>query len=522
MIAAVEFLGPCRVIGWATRDMPDLGIKRGDPVAGEHQRAWVQVAAVSMKQTQNTMKIFRGLFSEACKAAHGITKQSMGAETIKAHAGMRTIEAVTSSPKALEGARPTFVIANESHLWLHNNNGHEMYDVIGRNATKAKDGAARTLHITNAYEPNENSVLQQVREDWEAEQAEGIYDTGLLYDSLEMPSTTRMRPEIPPGTTAEEEGRLVRAHLSAIVAAVRGDAVWLDIEGIVNAILGSRAPAKVSLARRFWFNTIVAAEDAWADHEATMAAVHPLARAEYARPEHDTVRAGWGLIAPDEPCVMFGDGSKSNDTTALVLTRLSDGHKVVIGAWSKPAGKRGETWLSPREDVDARVAEAFKRFTIVGFWFDPSHTFDDDGGRYWDGMVDRWHRLYKDRLTHWAVKTGDSQHSVMWDMTSPQRTKEFTGAAERYIEDLEYRDPETGLYAPRFTIDANPLLISHHDNARKYATSFGTSLSKVNKDSKKKIDLAVCAVGSEMLARIVLNREEEEEDDGPGAVWGRW
>ena len=49
-IAAIEFVGPCRFAGWATVDMPEKGLKRGDPVAKSHPRAWVQIAAVSLSQ----------------------------------------------------------------------------------------------------------------------------------------------------------------------------------------------------------------------------------------------------------------------------------------------------------------------------------------------------------------------------------------------------------------------------------------------------------------------------------------
>ena len=51
---------------------------------------------------------------------------------------------------------------------------------------------------------------------------------------------------------------------------VRGDAVWLDIDSIVNAILRGTTPAHV--ARRFWFNNIVSAADRWADPPAIEAA----------------------------------------------------------------------------------------------------------------------------------------------------------------------------------------------------------------------------------------------------------
>ena len=48
---------------------------------------------------------------------------------------------------------------------------------------------------------------------------------------------------------------------------------------------------------------------------------------------------------------------------------------------------------------------------------------------------------------------------------------------------------------------------------------WGSSLSKEQKDSPRKIDAAVCLVGARMLRRIVQNLFEEEEIDAPGEFW---
>ncbi|MBQ1164208.1 terminase, partial [Streptomyces sp. A73] len=81
------------------------------------------------------------------------------------------IEAVTSSPRALEGGRPTAVNLGETHHWLESNQGHEMAAVSERNATKSADGQTRTLANTNAYEPGEDSVAERTREAFESTQS---------------------------------------------------------------------------------------------------------------------------------------------------------------------------------------------------------------------------------------------------------------------------------------------------------------------------------------------------------------
>lgn len=530
-ISAVEFVGPCRLKGWANRDMPELGLQKGDPVAAPHPRAWIQIAAVSLSQTQNTMTLFRGLFTEACKAEHGI---DVGKETIYAYGGQKQIQALTSSPRSLEGNRPTLVIKNETHHWLANNDGIAMAEAIERNATKAKGGAARTLSITNAYEPGENSVARAEREAYDLQKAGLAVETGTLYDTLEAPKAARLRPVFPD----EEEGaerrgvepipteikdELTKRYLTRVLEVVRGDAWWLDIPNLVASILNPKNKASVS--RRFWFNQVTAAEDVWVRPEAIEAAVSQMAKEARSRVEHDgraQLEAGW-LVTSDEPIVMFFDGSKSDDSTGLVGCVLSTGYCFTIGVWQKPSGARGRDWLAPRDAVDRRVDEAFARFNIVAFWGDPSHTKDEtDDSSYWMGMLDKWMRVYKDRLDpkFWPVKSGLSKHAVNFDMTGPDRQKAFIAAAEQVVDELEtINDVEE--FAPTFEIDGHPALINHMKNAVRHyhPAGWGTTLVKDARDSPRKIDLAVCLVGARMLRRVVLNMEETEEVKEPGVIW---
>ena len=294
-LAAVEMLGPARFLEWD-----------GDlPVATDVSAAWIQLAAVSLEQTKNTTRLFPLLFTDEAKAEYGLR---IGKEVIYALGDERMIQAVTSSPATLEGARATFTGMNETHHWLSNNDGHEMAAVVERNATKSADGAARTLAVTNAYEPSEDSVAQRTREAWELADAGGSLTSGLLYDSLEAPPEAPLSAEAAP----------------AVVAAVRGDSFWLDTDRIVQSILDTRNPP--SRSRRFWYNQITAAEDAWLD---------PQDFDSLAVPRDAAVAAG-------ESIAMFFDGSKSDDATGLVGCRLSDGHVFTLGMWQRPPGGRGD------------------------------------------------------------------------------------------------------------------------------------------------------------------------------------
>jgi hypothetical protein len=105
----------------------------------------------------------------------------------------------------------------------------------------------------------------------------------------------------------------------------------------------------------------------------------------------------------------------------------------------------------------------------------------------------------------------------MWDMTSPARVEQFTAAAERFVEDVESsaRAAEAGnLDARTLTWDGDARLRIHVRNARRYPNRYGVSLWKGKRESHRKIDLAVCAVGARMVRRIVLNANQKRKRSG--------
>ena len=535
-MAAAEFVGPCRFAGWASRDMPEIGVRMGDPVGKEHQRAWVQVAAVNLAQSQNTMMLFRGMFTDECIAEHGI---EIGREVIYAHGGQRKIQALTSSPRALEGARPTAIILNEVHQWVRSNQGIAMYDVIERNAAKANGGGARLFAITNAHNPSEESVGRMIRDAYEMRASGVAIAGGVIYDTLEAPPDAKLRPQFPDelqgadislSISPETKTILTKRYLRRVLEQVRGGAVWLDIDSLIKSIVNPNNSA--SRSRRFWYNAPQTSEDAWVHPDAVQAAIDPDVRA-LRRTTHDpklALEAGWTPVRKDEPIVAFFDGSKTDDSTAIVGCRVSDGYTFLIGLWAKSELKRNRDreWLAPRAEVDMRVDEMFDRFNVVAFWGDPSHAKTDDIGEsessYWMPYLDRWMQRYSDRLdpNHYPVKMGLKRHAVNFDMAVSTNLKSFIAAAEQTVEDFEnLNDVED--FEPTFKIDGHPGLVSHLTNAVRYADQrgWGISLTKDQKDSPRKIDAAICLVGARMLRRAVLNNERAEEPKGKaaGEVW---
>jgi phage terminase large subunit-like protein len=426
----------------------------------QHPAAWVQIAAVSQDQTRSTMTIFPGMFSKRAIEEYRI---DLGKEIIYADKGRARIEAVTSSPRAMEGGRPTFVLLNETHHWVDSNQGHEMAAVIERNSTKSADGMSRTLALTNAYEPGEDSVAERTREAFEAADAGRVTDTGLFYDSLEAPA----------------EAKLTEEWIIPTLKAVRGDSVWLDLERLKASILDVRNPP--SRSRRFWFNQITAAEDAY------------LAPYEWDANPHEDLE-----LEDGDDIVVFFDGSKSDDATGLIGCRIRDGFVKTLGVWQRPANWPSDVpYRVPREEVDGVVDQVFARYKPLAFFADPGAGYDEaDGERYWDGYVDAWAQRYGQRLKLKAVSSGHGQHAVMWDMGDRRRQQVFTEAVDRFYRDvLERQVPH----------DGHKVLRQHVANARRRTNAWGYTIGKEHRESARKIDLAVCAIGARMLRRMVMN-----------------
>src|SRR5690606_40447201 len=128
----------------------------------------------------------------------------------------------------------------ESNLFFFKQKtAYEMANVIAGNVDKAAYGGCRVLSICNAHRPGEESDAEK---DWESYQdvlAGNAVDTGLLYDALEAPADTPVS-EIAELTEDPEAYEKALQKLREGIEIARGDAVWLDIETLVQSILDVR------------------------------------------------------------------------------------------------------------------------------------------------------------------------------------------------------------------------------------------------------------------------------------------
>ncbi|KZM68841.1 hypothetical protein [Nocardia terpenica] len=414
----------------------------GQPVGKPRPSAWIQIAAVSQDQTRNTFTLFPALVSDKMRETFGL---DLNKTIIYTKAG-GMIEGVTSSPLALEGKRPTFVIKNETQWWVETNDGHAMSEVIAGNVDKSAYGACRSLSICNAHVPGQDSDAERDYDAFNDVLAGKAVDTGFLYDSLEAPADTPLS-EIPsPKEDPEAFERGVQLLRAGLMVA-RGDAEWLDLDTIIASMLDIRRP--VTESRRKFLNQVNAAEDSWI--------------APY---EWDTVFQATKL-EPGERITLGFDGSKSNDHTALVACRVSDGCLFLLGHWD-PEKHGGEV---PREDVDAAVHSAFERYDVVSMRADVKE---------FEAYVDSWSRTYRKRIQVNATPG----NPIAFDMRG--QAKRFAFDTERFLD---------AVLEHELSHDGNPVLRQHILNAKRHPTNWDAiAIRKASKDSSRKIDSAVCAV----------------------------
>jgi len=397
-------------------------------VAIPHPAPWVQIAAVNQDQTRNTMTVFPGLFSRAALDEYDV---DIGKLIIYSRKGAARIEAVTSSPRALEGGRPSLVVADETAHWLAANDGAAMMSAIRRNLGKSRDGAARVMEITNAHLVEEGSVAEATYEAWRQSdgQLEGVY-----YDSVEAPLI--LGDDGKPIALNNLPDPVVMEGLRA----ARGDSVWVDLTRVLAEM---RDPTtSESISRRFYFNQVWSGTaESWA---------------EVTRPWPD--RAVPGPV-PDGVDVMLAvDGSYNDDSTGIMVAACGDRpHLDVVGVWERPEAGEGE-WTVPIEEVEGVIRTACKRWRVRELLFDPY----------------RWARTMQA-----LAKEG------LPVVEYPQTPERMCPATARF---------QTAVVNGTLTHSGDERLTRHLGNAVVNDDYRGRRLRKQNKWSPRKIDLAIAAV----------------------------
>jgi hypothetical protein len=442
-IALAELLGPVRFGGWDAD---------GEPIGIQHPAPWVLVAGFSEAQTENTLSTVRGMV-QGFEADLGLDVGLTRIFTTDGRSGK--LHAITASSSTHEGARPSFVIMDETHHWAESNGGKALARVIRRNLAKSRDGAGRSLETTNAHAPGRDTVAEDSYLAHLAILEGRTRAEGILYDSREAPGDVDLRdPE-----------RLLEGLRAAYGDSARtpeNPGGWVDLERVREEVYDPDTPPED--ARRFYLNQIVAAADGWvAPHEFDAGYLSDLAP-----------------LAAGETVTLGFDGGLTDDSTALVAVRVSDGAPFVLGLWEKPEGPDGRGWRIEKPEVRDRVAHEFERLDAIAFFADVKE---------WETDVDAWREEYGERVLVKAT----TRHAIAWDMRSRQAdTVRAVEALHRRIIDGEA------------VHDGDPRLRRHVLNARRRPNRWGVSFGKETRESPKKVDVLAAWILAEMARQRVL------------------
>jgi hypothetical protein len=454
VMSLIEFCAPVRLKDF---DPDRPGGVVGKPV----DMPLVQIAATSKDQTANTMRMVRAFAPKGSPVVDHFLLDPGKTQYYKAPEG--TLQVITSSATSAEGAEGSFCVADETEHWKPGNGGVELFSTIMDNLAKS---GSRMLETANAWVPGESAVAEDSYEAWIAqEEGHTKSETKILYDARIAPPDTDLADEV---------------SLRKGLEFVYRDCPWQNLDPLISRIWSPTA--KPNDSQRKYLNRPADSNDAWTESVAWLRMSNPGREVEQG-----------------EKVVLFFDGSKSEDHTALVGCCIEDGHVFVVGVW-EPEKELGE--VVPVYEIDAVVKSMKDKYTVVAFFGDVKE---------WESFVKvSWVDHFADDLQLWAVPTGRDPQMIAWDMRAKQF--EFTRAAE--LAEAEIR--EGG-----FTHDGNPVLTRHVINCRARKNRFGTSVSKESPKSPKKIDAAVCMIGARMARRLVLaNVQEEVPKKVPGRVRG--
>lgn len=437
-LALTEFCGPVRLKDF---DPKWPGGCVGKPV----DMPLVQIAATAESQTANTMRMVRAFAWKGSALATAYQLDVGKTRYYKLPEG--TLEVITSSPTAAEGGEGSLVIADETEHWKASNGGVELASTLEDNLAKS---GSRMMETSNAWIPGLETVAETSWDAWLAqEEGRTRGEQRILYDAVIAPADTDLTD---------------RESLTAALEFVYADCPWVNVDAIRERIWSPRA--KPDESKRKYLNWPTVAEDAWVTPE------------QWKNCTDLSIEVEEGT-----EIVLFFDGSKSRDATALIACAVDSGHVFTLGVWEPDPNDDRDT--VDAADVDRIVTGAFERYDVLAFFADVKE---------WESFaLTEWPQRYKDDLLIWAVPQGKPPQPIAWDMRS--HSVEFAKAAEAC---------EAEIVEGEFTHDGNAAVARHVGNARRRPHKAWVSIGKESKDSPLKIDAAVCVIGARMVRRLVL------------------
>lgn len=384
MVVVAEALGPVRFDGWDAN---------GQPVGKPVRSPLIKCLATEESQAGNTFENAAFVLGEWGPDEHpeifggtsGVRKyQSASAVYLP---GGGEVRASTSGSASKDGGKETFVVPDESHLYVLPEL-RSMYATVMRNLGKRKLADPWALQTTTAYRPGEESIAEQKLTAWR----KGTLD----------PSTYVNHREARGKIDTKDRPHTLKQLREVYGAAMDPEKGWMEAERVYLDMLDPTICRDEAEAARYYLNRPMSGRDAW------------IAKAIHERQTRDDVVERGTAIA-----IGF-DGSLNDDSTVLRGCRMSDGFLFKIAVWEKPEGPAGDGWQVPRAEVLAAIRQAHVDYNVIRGYYDP-HEWRSDidtlAGELGDVVVQFATSRYKpmsealERL-HTGLKTGTIWHDA--------------------------------------------------------------------------------------------------------------
>lgn len=246
MIECFEALGECRFDHWAEPgEVSDWGYEYepGEPVG--RQLTYVEALNVATEESQagNTYDaVYYMLHSDTCsmELLDHFGKLDVGLTRINLPNSRGFIEPVTASNESKDGGKSTFIVADETHLWMPPAAGKfklgKMHQTMVRNLLKRKVASGWMLETSTMYAEGEQSVAEGTHT--YAKQIAGRGDGKLLFDHRQASDHWNLdnRPE----------------RMKALKESYGPASEWMDLEAIAD--YWDDPQASEAEFRRFWLN----------------------------------------------------------------------------------------------------------------------------------------------------------------------------------------------------------------------------------------------------------------------------
>lgn len=510
-----EALGPCRFDHWAGEGETYTLLGHtyyytpGEPVGRPVQHPEVLCLATSEGQTGNTFdSVYYNctegplslLAGEGLDAAQARIRLPEGGEVIP----------TTSGAASKDGGLETFVVADETHLYT-TSRLKKMYQTVKRNLPKrAKASDPWLLETTTYFSPGEGSVAEET-----FKYAEDIREgrvkhfAGLYFD---------YRYSVCPVSDWSDERKLKRAIQESYGSCARSDdgRDWLFTPGgRLEPVVGDDGRTKSGYrlgdtgvepgpskdgwiepeaqmaqiyqpdsdpadSTRYYLNSRASSDDSWLT-EGMLASHTVLCGLVEKHIQERTLPDAWrDVISRKDEITLGFDGSVSNDSTALVGCRVSDGLLFLIRLEQKPDRQASE-WRVDRDAFDAEARRMFRDYNVVGCFADAA---------FFESIITGWEADFGKRMRVFSRGSG-SQYLMRFYTNTWKRDVYQALQVMRTNFQYELTDEERDPGAVRLLAD--PRLVTHFRNARMRERDFGYLIFKETPKSPKKID--ACMAG---------------------------